>query len=167
MKKAANFNFISILIISVILFILALTVQFHILPMQSGLSDLRETMSGIQHQDEIGDVEGYAFLLSGAAYIFGAFTTGIIIAICVIVEFLAVLLFIPNLIARIVYSSDGGCLLAYRIIMGIEYAGITAFSLLLIWLFGKNWLICIPCGGYCLAVTVIGCINTYTARIKS
>lgn len=167
MKKAANFNFISILIISVVLFILALAVQFYILPMQNGLSDLRGTMSDIRQQDEIGDVEGYAFLLSGAAYIFGAFTTGIIIAICVIVEILAILLFIPNLIARIVYSANGGRLLAYRIIMGIEYAGVTAFSILLILLFWKNWPICIPCGGYCLAISVIGCINTYTERIKS
>ena len=167
MKKAVNFNFISILIISVLLFVLALAVQFYISPFQSELSDLKGTISDIQQQDEIGDVEGYAFLFGGAAYAFGAFTTGITIAICVIVEVLAILLFIPNLIARIVYSANGGRLLAYRIIMGIEYAGVTVFSILLIWLSWKNWAICIPCGGYCLAITIIGCIKTYTARIKS
>ncbi len=167
MKKAANFNFISILVISVLLFILALAVQLYILPMQNELSDLRGTMSDIRQQDEIDDVGGYALLLSGAGYFLGAFATGILVAICVIAEIIAVLLFIPNLIARIVYSGNGGRLLAYRIIMGIEYAGVAAFSVLLILLFWNNWAICIPCGGYCLAITIIGCINTYTARIKS
>lgn len=166
-KKRANFNFLSILLISVVLLILAAVLCFLTFSATDELTGTREKIEGILQQDEIGDVEGYALLASGGAYAIGAFATGFMIVMCVLIVIAAVALFLPNLIARLVYAPAGGRLIAYRIIMGFEYAFVILFGLLCGSLFkSKLWIAMLSCG-YCVMITIIGCINTYTARIKS
>lgn len=167
MKKRVNFNFISILLISAALLIVAVALCFMTLSSTSELTGTRETIKEIQQQDEIGDVEGYALLASGGAYAMGALATGFMIVMCVLIAIAAVVLFLPNLIARLVYAPSGGRLIAYRIIMGFEYALVVFFGLLCYSFFKPKLWIAIASCGYCVIITIIGCVNTYTARIRS
>lgn len=166
MKKAVNFNFISILIISITLLISAAAMYSSILSSQNDLTHTKTAIERIRDQDEIGDVEGYGLLLSYTAYGLGSAAVALGKLVCIVILIMAVFLFIPNLLARLIYSASGGRLLAYRIIMGFEYISVLLIALLGISLFGSIWWLKILCGGYCLVITVIGCINTYTSRIK-
>ena len=82
---------------------------------------------------------------------------------------IAALLFIPLLTARLVYRNTGGRLLAYRIIMGVEYFFLSLFALLLLVMTVGNVLsaiILIPFSLIMIAIIAVNMVNTYSDRIK-
>lgn len=66
-------------------------------------------------------------------YCFGIVLLGLVQVYSVIVAVIGGLLFLLNLTARLVHTSyDGGRLLAYRILMGVEYGIIAILAVLCI-----------------------------------
>ena len=87
-------------------------------------------------------------------------------AILIIMVVYALLLFVIALAARLVYKDSGGRLLAYRIIMGIEYALQGIMEVLLIISITRLPTIGNVLGAVILGAEIIyGAINTYTPRI--
>lgn len=166
-KRPVNVNFITILPIVILLGVLA------------GLSG----MAAVSVAEEVGvvsgkigsmrgnvdDVTGWGILILGLA---GAISSALVVlcwvaAITLLV--IALLLFIPLLAARLVYRNRGGRLLAYRIIMGVEYVFLSLFILLLISLMADvviSAVILLPCILLVGAALVVNIVNTYSDRIK-
>ena len=178
--KKVTINFILSLV-----FVVALTILTVI--SASAYSDIRtelkKTSSDISadhdYYDEIEDISGYALLAKNFGVLLGAFGVAILLAVAIALGLYAFLLFLFALIAKLVYRPEGGRLMAYRILMTIEYlfqGGIAYFL-------GGTTIDIISEGHltqnditYCivmiiLTLTTIGLIlysavNTYSSKIK-
>lgn len=158
MKKAVNFNFVTVLVISIVL--VAVATIFFI----GAWYDQKQ----LDEYELQGASQSFMTLIEGVGYVFAYILLGLIQVFAVIVAVVGGLLFLLNLAARLVYMPyDGGRLIAYRILMGIEYGIIVILSILCICLLWEYWYVWLPCSGYCLGITVMGCINTYSDRIKA
>ena len=158
MKRAVNFNFVTALVIAIVL--VAAATLFYI-----GAWSAQKQLEQYELQ---GDAQSFTTLIKGVGYVFGYILLGIIQVFSVLVAVIGGLLFLLNLAARLIHTPyDGGRLLAYRILMGIEYGIISILAILFICFLWEQWYIWLPCSGYCLAITVFGCINTYSDRIKA
>lgn len=125
-------------------------------------TDMEET---VENADEsIFDVEGYSVIFKGILYSFVTFGEMVVVMLVISCGLGAFIVFFPALLARLLYKKSDGRILAYRMIMGIDYVIITAIALVM--LGGTElsafWLI--PLG--MLAIVVCGAINTYSERIK-
>lgn len=81
-------------------------------------TDIDELKNG---QDEIDDVTGYALILKNIGKGLGVFGSFIMTLFAAAIGLYAIILLIFALIARAVYKPQGGRLIAYRILMTIEY----------------------------------------------
>ncbi len=166
LKKKVNINLILALVLVAGLLMIPITMGIIVNEVNGGLNILEEDISGAFEDGEIDTVEGHGIIFEGAVYGFGVFSVTMLIVIIFMVGGYAGLLFIFAVLARIVFAKTGGRLLAYRILMGIEYvlqAGIVVF-LISILLDGFDIVFLI----LTLMVTaglIYSGINTYTKRI--
>ena len=120
--KKANINFILAMVVVVAMLLISFTVWRAVSKADKELEQIENSINEKRQGDEIGDVEGYGIIMESFGYLIGGLG---VIALKLALIFLtgyAALLFLVALIARLVYKNSGGRLLAYRIIMGIEYA---------------------------------------------
>ena len=123
MKQTANYNFISILIISIVLILFSGMIT---LKLSSTTSKLNKLQSGVQmiYEENIAaeDVEGYGVKIGKIASTIGKLGSTLVkILLIWIPIIISILILAPAILARSIYSNSGGRLLAYRIIMGLDY----------------------------------------------
>lgn len=114
-------------------------------------------------------MSGWGTLFTGFAGLTGALLMIVCWTVAITMSVMAVLIFIPLLAARLVYRNTGGRLLAYRILMGIDYFLLTLLTLL----FCSVWLedilgaiFFLPFILVLIAIIVVNMVNTYSDRIK-
>lgn len=122
-------------------------------------------------QGQVGDVEGYAYLLELLGSGFQGLASLLVLMMAVLLAGYGGVILLLTLVARAVYRQTPGRILAYRVIMGIDLfiLALPAPSLLRSWIDGmtrgepSGW----PLLGLILLVVVVafGCRNTYTDRI--
>ncbi|MBQ3512326.1 MAG: hypothetical protein IJA32_00805 [Lachnospiraceae bacterium] len=164
--KKANINFILAMVVVVAVLLISFTVWRAVSKADKELEQIESSINEKRQGDEIGDVEGYGIIMESFGYLIGGLG---VIALKLALIFLtgyAALLFLVALIARLVYKNSGGRLLAYRIMMGIEYALQALMEVILI-----LSVIELPTVSNVLATILLGADiifsarNTYTARI--
>lgn len=182
MKKAVNFNFFSVLSIVIMFVITAAVMSCVLLEAERALEQLEAEMDSTSESGEIGDVEGWALIAMGIGYVAGmaAVVIGWIFGVGLPILF-AVFIFVPLLIARLLYRPEGKKLLAYRILMGVAYGAIILWTIGVIILCVSIWsatavegltggnIVVVVIGAaitvYNTAVLFFGMRNTYTKRI--
>lgn len=168
-KKPVNVNFISVLSIIILLVGLAVTIGIFAAGAGNESSAVGSAINEMR-AGEVGDVEGWGMLLMGAVGLTGVMASAFYWFFAIIFFLMALFLFIPLLIARLLYSNTGGRLLAYRIIMGITYLLMLPLLMLLLSFIGIGIPITIfAILGVLLLLVVLGLnvINTYSNRIKN
>lgn len=123
MKQIANYNFISIMIISIILIIFSGIIHSKL---SSTTSKINKLQSGVQtiYEQTIAskDVEGYGPKIGRVASAIGSLGSTLVkILLIWIPIIISILILAPAALARCIYSSSGGRLFAYRVIMGLDY----------------------------------------------
>ena len=166
MKKIVNQNFVLSMIIVAAMVLVCIFFGFVMSDVGEGMDYLRNDISQTVENGEVGDVEGYAMIIQGIGYGFGAFANVLLFGVVLLVGFYGFLLFIVALIARLVYKSEGKRLVVYRVLMGIEYV----LQAGLFWVLGEMMisnfnLIMLVVILLLLAEIIYGVINTYTKRI--
>ncbi len=169
MMKKVNINFILTLILPTVLVVVAIATKCWLVTLEAELDGLKTEMDVELQAEEIDDVAGYGLIAQSFGY-----TAGMVIFIVaelffvILPSIFAIILFVPALIARCIYSERKGRLLAYRILMGIEYTLVGLIGLACIFIFheGDALLIGLTGLGCCLAITVTGSILTYTKPVK-
>ncbi len=166
--RPVTFNFVSVTILAVLIMLAGILGTLSLSSASTVKADIKteidETFENAG-EDGIDDVEGYSLIFYGLGY--GIATIGEVFgaAIILLCGLGAFIIFFPALLARLLYKNSDGRILAYRIIMGIDYVIITAIALMM--LGGSalltDWLI--PLG--ILAIVVCGIINTYSNRIRT
>ena len=122
MKRPFNVNFIMLLSLVVLLLGMALVFTGVLNSLDEELSEMSQEMDEIRSEGDVEDVDGFALGVIGVAYVMGWFASmglWLVLVACPIA--LAVLIFLLALIARLIYSDEGGRLLCYRIIMALDY----------------------------------------------
>lgn len=164
--KKVNINFILAIIIVVVLLVLSFSLWRAVQKADKELERIESSIDEKRQENEIDDVEGHGMILESFAYLIGGMGVILIKAILIIMVVYALLLFVIALAARLVYKDSGGRLLAYRIIMGIEYALQGIMEVLLIISITQLPTIGNVLGAVILGAEIIyGAINTYTPRI--
>ena len=162
--KAAKNNLLLFLIPAGICFVLGVVMLI------SGNVILESAKSMIPQNtgDEIGDVEGYAMLID----LFGAGFAGLAGLIFymggVILTPYSGLVIAITIIARLIYKKTSGRILAYRIIMGIDFAVLIlppVFLLVISLMEGTAVSVALFYLAGAAAMLVAGCRWTYTDRI--
>lgn len=123
MKQTANYNFISIMIISIILIIFSGIINSKL---SSTTSKINKLQSGVQtiYEQTIAskDVEGYGVKLGRIASVIGSFGSTLVkILLIWIPIIISIIILAPAILARCIYSNSDGRLFAYRVIMGFDY----------------------------------------------
>ncbi len=120
--KKVTINFILSMVFVVALTILTVLSASAYSDMHAALKKTSSDISADHdYYDEIEDVNGYALLVKNLGLFFGTFGIVILLAVAIALGLYAFLLFLFALIARLVYRPEGGRLIAYRILMTIEY----------------------------------------------
>ena len=166
LKKKVNINLILALVLVAGLLMIPITMGIVVNEVSGGLDLLGEDMSKAYADGQIDTVEGHGRIVEGAVYGFGVFSVTALIVVIFMVGGYAGLLFIFAVLARLVFAKTGGRLLAYRILMGIEYvlqAGIVVF---LISILSEGFDIMFLILALMITAGLIySGINTYTKRI--
>lgn len=168
--KKVNINFLLAMIITIVIAVVAGTcVVGAIIVGDAVKENVQEMEKERLTDDEIDDVEGYGYIINyfgaGAS---GLFTIGLWI-IAVIAILYALLLFVFSLVARLVFADSKGRLLAYRILMGIEYGlqSILAFGALTRMSFSRVGVIFGGIASVLILAIVYSATNTYSEKIIS
>lgn len=167
-KKPVNVNFITILAVVLLLVGLGAVSGCAAMSISDGVSAAGSKFQELLVQG--GDtVSGWGTLFTGFAGLTGALLMIVCWTVAITMSVMAVLIFIPLLAARLVYRNTGGRLLAYRILMGIDYFLLTLLTLL----FCSVWLedilgaiFFLPFILVLIAIIVVNMVNTYSDRIK-
>lgn len=166
MKKRANINFLLVIILTVAMMVVPIVLGVALVDLSSELEGVKSSMDATLEGSEIDDVEGYGVIAESIGYGFGAFAGAILLVVIFLVGGYAFVLFLIALIARLIFGKEGKRLLAYRILMGFEYAlqaGIILFFADV--LSGEFNVVPLVIMLLVLAEIVYGVINTYTKRI--
>lgn len=166
LKKKVNINLILALVLVAGLLMIPIALGMIVNDMSGELNELGEEMSTAFEDGEIDTVEGHGLILEGAGYGLGAFAGTMLIIIIFMVGGYAGLLFVFAVMARLIFAKEGGRLLAYRILMGVEYvlqAGIVVFLVSML-LEGFD-IVFLLMTLMVLAGLIYSARNTYTKRI--
>lgn len=166
MKKKANQNFIMAMILVAAMVLVCIFFGAALVDLDSDLDSMKSDISTTLEDGEVEDVEGYGVIAESIGYGFGAFASAIIFAVILLVGGYAFLLFIVALIARLIYAGKGKRLIAYRILMGVEY--LLQVGLILFFgdiLVGSFNVVTLVIMLLILIEIVYGAVNTYTKRI--
>lgn len=172
MKQILNFNFITVAILAVVLVLVAVSVGLDLSEITTGVEKAGSEVAGYVDDGEVDDVEGWGFIFGGAAVGLAGLLLGMAWIVGVLVPaLLAVFMFVPALIARLIYRADKGRILAYRILMFFVYLwmGVLAFALgaLILELeVTVATVVFLVSFLYTVLVVILGIRNTYTERIK-
>lgn len=167
MKKIANINFILAVILIIGLLLPAFTLGKYSNYLDSGLEYLQNDMDERMDDGSIDDVEGWGLILEGIGLGLGTVANVVLIAVIVIIVVYALLLFLFALIARLVYAPQGGRLVAYRILMSIEY--ILQLLLIAFFIFILTSAFMVKILIYTILASaglIYSAYNTYSKRIK-
>ena len=115
---------------------------------------------------EVEDVEGYALIVQGIGYGFGKLGYLIVMAAAVLLTIYATLLGIFAVAARVVFNRER--LLAYRILMGVEYVLQAIAELILLWRMISDGFtpVCVATEILLLGMTIYSAVNTYSSRMQ-
>lgn len=172
MKKILNFNFVTVAILAAVLILAAVIVGCGLSDVFTGVEKAGSEVYSYIEDGEVDDVEGWGFIFGGAAVGVAALFAGATWFVLVLVPaVLAIFMIIPAIIARLIYRTDKGRILVYRILMFFSYVwmGVLAFFLGTIIFGGKLTVatfIILVLFLYTIVVTVLGIRNTYTGRIR-
>ncbi len=167
-KKPVNINFITVLIVVLLLIGLGVVSGCAAMSLSYDVSALGGKLPELWGQGD-NPAAGWGVLLTGFAGLTVALVTLICWAVAITASVMAALIFIPILAARLVYRNTGGRLLAYRILMGIDYFLLTLLTLMLssVWLEDiLGSIVFLPFILILAAIIAVNIINTYTDRIK-
>ena len=166
--KAANRNFFLLGIPAVLILAAGITLFFF----GDGLLQMSQSMAPELPEGEVGDVEGYAFLIglfgSGIGQLVGLFVQ--VVALLIAIYGGAILAL--SILARAIYKTTPGRILAYRIVMALNFVLLLlpVPSLLSSFISSSaNGKFSFGLLAYLILtalLTVFGCFNTYTSRIK-
>lgn len=168
-KRPVNINFITILAVVILLAGLAVAGVSAAMDLMNGVSAVGNEFLDLWRSGDDNVAAGWGMLITGFAGLTGALLVILCWTAVITLAVIAVLLFIPLLIARLVYRNTGGRLLAYRIIMGVEYFFLSLFVLLLLGLMMGNVLsavVLLPFSLIVIAIIATNMMNTYSDRIK-
>jgi len=166
LKKKVNINLILALVLVAGLLMIPIAMGVIVNDLNDDLGILGEDMSEAYEDGEIDTVEGHGLILEGAAYGLGVFSSTMLMIVIIMVGGYAGLLLVFAVLARLVFAKEGGRLLAYRILMSVEYvlqAGILVFLIGLL-LDGFDIVFLILTLMIAAGLIYSG-INTYTKRI--
>lgn len=164
--RPVTFNLVSVAVVAALIMLMGVVCTFTLDSVSTINTDLRTDMEEtIENADEsLFDVEGYSVIFKGMLYGFVAFGELFVVMVAILCGFGAFIVFFPALLARLLYKNSNGRILAYRIIMGIDYVIITAIALVMLGGMELSAVWLIPLG--MLAIVVCGIINTYSERIR-
>ncbi len=120
--RKVTINFIFTMLISILALILAVSLCKTASSAESELENVKSDISTSLEDDEIDDVEGYAIIAQGIGYGFGALAYGLLLIVAVMIGLYGGVLLLFSIIARVVYATTPKRLLAYRILMSINFA---------------------------------------------
>lgn len=166
--KQVDKNFILALILTSVLLLLAISINFMCHSVSLDLSTLKNGMIGLR-QKPIEDVAGYALILVGVGY--GAGSVSLFLVKLFFVWFpllLGCYIFGFALIAKLVYGISNRRILLYRILMGFSFSGqiiMLLYDFLLITLGGWLSVIGVVSSIGILEIVFLGMRGTYTKRI--
>lgn len=172
MKKILNFNFITVVILAAMIALIAAFAWINLSNVSTGVNNDISEMYDTNEDGEIDDVEGWAFLFGGSVLGLANLSIGFAKLVIVLVSgAFVVFIIVPAIIARLIYRSEKGKILTYRIFMGISYVwmGILASLLGNVILSGGMTVITVVLAVlllYIIAVLILGIRNTYTKRIQ-
>ncbi len=164
-KRPVNINFITILAVVIFLAVFAAASGCAAMSISDEVNTVGNQFNDLRASRD----DGWGILLTGFAGLTGAILVVLCWAVAITLAVIAALLFIPLLTARLVYRNTGGRLLAYRIIMGVEYFFLSLFALMLLGMMAGNVLsavILLPLSLIIIAITAVNMVNTYSDRIK-
>ena len=164
-KRPVNINFITIL--AVVIFLVVFAVASGCAAMS--IADEVNTVGNQFNDLRASTDDGWGIVITGFAGLTGVMLVILCWTVAITLAVIAAILFIPLLTARLVYRNTGGRLLAYRIIMGVEYFFLSLFALLLLGMAVGNVLsvvILLPFSLIISAIIVLNMVNTYSDRIK-
>lgn len=165
--RPVTFNFASVTVIAVIcalLAILCVWAGMEAFTVGDELKTSIETTRNNAGPEGVGDVEGYGIIVNGIGYLAASGAGIFAMAGAIMLVIVGVMIFAPALLAKLLYQKENGRILAYRIIMGIDYGIITVLAVsLLLMMEELSALIVVP--GGLLVIVVCGIFNTYTDRI--
>lgn len=166
--KPITFNFVSVVIVAVLIILAGVFATASLSSADAVQTDMKSQITEIHEnagEEGIGDVYGYGLIFLNLGYGVAALGEVFAVATMIICGLGAFIIVFPALLARLLYKNSDGRILAYRIIMGIDYVVIAAIAFML--LGGSavliNWIIPLAM----LAIVVCGMINTYSNRIKT
>lgn len=168
-KRPVNINFITILAVVILLAGLAVAGVSAAMDLTNGVSTVGNEFLDLWRNEDYNEADVWGMLITGFAGLTGALFVVVCWTAAITLSIIAALLFIPLLIARLVYKNTGGRLLAYRIIMGVEYFFLSLFVLLLLGMMMGNVLsvvVLLPFSLIIIAIIVTNMMNTYSDRIK-
>lgn len=144
----------------------ALVCHFAGRELSSALGNLKSGIHDTLSSEEIGDVEGYGVLISGIGYLAGGLAYIVFVIFFVVIPaFFGVWLLGFALLSWMVAVKTGS-LLAYRILMGFDLAGVGLMALLAILGLIGGTVFMLPITVVLGTVLFFGIRNTYTYRIK-
>ena len=164
-KRPVNINFITILAVVIFLAVCAVASGCAAMNISEEVNTVGHQFSDLRASAD----DGWGIVITGFAGLTGVMLVILCWTAAITLAVIAVLLFIPLLAARLVYRNTGGRLLAYRIIMGVEYFLLSLFALLLLVMVVGNVLsaiIRLPFSLMIIAITAVNMVNTYSDRIK-
>lgn len=168
-KRPVNINFITILAVVILLAGLAVAGVSAAMDLTNGVSAVGNEFLDLWRNEDYNEADVWGMLITGFAGLTGALLVVVCWTAAITLAIIAALLFLPLLIARLVYKNTGGRLLAYRIIMGVEYFFLSLFVLLLLGMMIGNVLsvvVLLPFSLIIIAIIVTNMMNTYSDRIK-
>lgn len=135
----------------------------------SEIKEIKEDIESVYEDGEVDTIEGHGAIFSGGIMVLGVFAEIALIVVAFFVGGYAVLLIILAVIARVIFAPKGGRLLAYRILMGIEYV-LQAFLVWLCVAFALDETLLfmffyLRIGIGVAAALIYSVINTYSKRI--
>lgn len=159
-------NLIMMLTAAGVLLLTALVCYFITRSLGDYLNQLRMGISETRSRGEVGDVEGYGILASGAAYMVGGFAYMVLhVVLVVLPTFFGTWLLIFTLSAWIV-AVKANNLTAYRVLMGINFGGLILMEIIVCGFVFMGSIFLVPMAGALGAVLFFGIRNTYTKRLK-
>lgn len=168
-KRPVNINFITILAVVILLAGLAVASGCAAMSISDEVNTVGHQFNDLRAGGDDNVVGGWGILITGVAGLTGAILVVLCWTVAITLAVIAALLFIPLLTARLIYRNTGGRLLAYRIIMGVEYFFLSLFALMLLGMAVGNVLsvfILLPFSLIIIAITAVNMVNTYSDRIK-
>lgn len=165
-KRPVNFNFISVVAISLFFMTIAVIGYIMNVSAEAELSEIKTDIDNIRDQEEISDVGGYGLIVKSLMYGFGKLGSGLFLIFTVYLPIIiSVIIAILAVISRIVYSAENRKRIsAYRIVSGFNYFFILFFALMYTLIF-FDYAVTIILGLLTASALIINIRNTYSKKI--